>query len=61
MKNWKTSLGGILIAVGASLQSSEDTTMKAVGTVLIGVGGLIVGLFGKDNNVTGAGANQKSM
>lgn len=61
MKNWKTSLGGILLAIGASLQSSEDPTMKAVGSVLLGAGGLIIGLFGKDNNVTGAGANQRSM
>lgn len=61
MKNWKTSLGGILLAIGASLQASEDATMKAAGSILLGVGGLIIGLFGKDNNVTGAGVNQKAM
>jgi hypothetical protein len=55
MKNWKTTLGGFLLAAGAGLKASDDQTLSTVGMILIGVGGLIIGIFGKDNNVTGVG------
>lgn len=53
MKNWKTTLGGILAASGTAMQASEDAQTKLIGVVIGAIGALIMGLGGKDNNVTG--------
>lgn len=52
-KNWQTTVAGIILAVGGSLQLSEDSTLKSVGTILVGAGGLLLGIFAKVYNVTG--------
>ena len=49
MKNWKTTLGGILLAVGAGLQGTQDGgVIGAIGTITIALGGLLMGYHAKD-------------
>ena len=58
MKNWKTTLSGIVAAIGASMQLSADPTVKAIGAIVIAVGALLFGISAKDNNVTGGTVQQ---
>lgn len=51
MKNWKTTIGGLLMTIGLALGQAEE--LKYVGLVLQGIGGLLLGWAAKDNNVTG--------
>lgn len=51
MKNWKTTLSGVLAAVGLVLTHIPETS--AIGNVLTALGTLFVGLTAKDSNVTG--------
>lgn len=56
MKNWKTTLAGILIACGTGIQTVEDPAyLKHVGSLLIGIGGTLIGLFAKDYDTSGIG------
>lgn len=55
MKNWKTTLGGILAAAGASMQASEDHNIKLVGAIVGAIGLAFMGFNGKDHNVSGTG------
>lgn len=43
MKNWKTTLGGLLSAVGAVLQVSENIYIKNAGVILVAVGLMLLG------------------
>ena len=43
MKNWKTTLGGILAAVGTYLANSQTGTLNIVGQCLNIVGMLLLG------------------
>lgn len=52
-KSWKTTVAGIILSIGGSLQLSDDSTVKSVGAIMVGVGGLLLGLFAKQYNVTG--------
>jgi hypothetical protein len=61
MKNWKTSLCGLLGSIGVSLQASEDQTVRTIGFVIIVIVPGLLGLFAKDKNVTGAGDNARSL
>lgn len=58
MKNWKTTVGGMLATVGMSLQLSNDPTMHTIGVVVAGLGTLLLGASAKDNNVTGGTVQQ---
>ena len=58
MTNWKTTVGGLLIAVGSGLQGMQDGTYQTIGKFMIAVGGLILGLSAKDFNVTGGTKQQ---
>lgn len=58
MKNWKTTLGGTLVAIGTTMQTSEDAQLKTIGLVVCAIGALILGFGGKDNNVTGGTVEQ---
>ena len=51
MKNWKTTIGGLLLTIGLAISQSED--LKHFGLIAQGIGGLLLGLSAKDNNVTG--------
>ena len=53
MKNWKTTLFGVLTAVGMALQSNDNPTLKTIGTVLASVSALLLGATSKDHNITG--------
>ena len=60
MKNWKTTLAGILIACGTGLQSLEDPPyMKHIGSLLIGIGGTLIGFLAKDYDTTGIGPDAR--
>jgi hypothetical protein len=55
MTNWKTTLGGLITAVGAYLQTvPEPTWLATVGKIMIGLGPLLIGFFAKDKNVSNA-------
>lgn len=54
MKNWKTTVGGILAAVGSYLVNSNQTGwINILGQVCSAVGLLLLGGAAKDKNVTG--------
>ena len=58
MKSWKTSLGGLLQAIGLPLSQYEDATLKQVGIICAAAGALLLGLAAKDLNVTGGTTQQ---
>lgn len=58
MKNWKTTLSGFMTALGVALSQSSDETLKAVGVIITGLGGLLTGIFAKDFNITGGTVEQ---
>ena len=53
MKNWKTTLVGILTASGTALQASENPTVKIIGQIIGVVGLILLGVVAKDFNVSG--------
>lgn len=51
MKSWKTSLGGILTALGISLTQMEGPEwLSAAGAATAAIGSLITALFARDND-----------
>ena len=50
MKSWKTSLGGILAAIGISLRENPKTAPYAA--LVEGIGIALIGLSARDNKVT---------
>lgn len=56
MKNWKTTLSGILASAGmlASLFGVPDEVGSSIGTIGI----FLMGIFSKDANVTGGTVKQ---
>jgi hypothetical protein len=54
IKNWKTTVGGLIVAVGTYLTGVPE--LEAVGKGLVMAGTVILAWFAKDNNVSGAGA-----
>ena len=53
MTSWKTSLGGIILALGGIFTQQTDHTLQLIGAVLSAVGALLLGLAAKDSNVHG--------
>ena len=53
MKNYKTTLGGILAATGTAMQISNAATLKLIGAIIGGLGLILLGTAAKDHNVTG--------
>ena len=45
MKNWQTTVGGILASSGISLQLINDNTVKIIGIVVGAIGALLIGVF----------------
>jgi hypothetical protein len=43
MKNWKTTLGGVLAAVGTYLMNSQTGVLNVVGQIMNIVGMLLLG------------------
>lgn len=54
MKNWKTTIGGLVTAVGLFLANQDNPTLKLVGQVLAPIGASFAGASAKDHNVTGS-------
>ena len=55
MKNqtsWKTTIGGLLAAVGTALSASSNPNAHATGTILSGIGVLVMGASARDNDKT---------
>ena len=53
IRSWKTTLAGLITAIGAALVQSDDPTLKLIGQVLIVLGPVIFGVVAKDSGVTG--------
>lgn len=51
MKNWKTTLGGILAAIGQYLINSEAGWLNIAGQVISGIGLLLLGAAAQDSSV----------
>lgn len=58
MKNWKTTVGGMLAAIGTAMQASDSPNVKLAGAVVGAIGLAILGWGAKDNNVTGGTVTQ---
>lgn len=50
MKNWKTTLGGILAAVGSYLVNSETGVTQLAGQILQAVGLFFLGAAAQDGS-----------
>lgn len=50
MKSWKTTVGGILYAIGTAIAS--DATLSHYSQLVQSVGVLLIGAAARDNNVT---------
>lgn len=53
MKNWKTTLFGLISAIGVALLASTDPIVHTIGVVIGVLGTLGIGAMAKDKNVTG--------
>lgn len=53
MKNWKTTLAGLLGTIGAALIVVDDPTVKAIGAFMVALSPVLLGLAAKDSNVHG--------
>ena len=47
-KNWKTTLGGLLVALGTPLAAAGEGWTQAIGVVLVMAGGSLMGGSAKD-------------
>ena len=52
MKHWKTTLGGILAAVGPMLTASGNDKLHAAGVLVTALGGVILGASAADASAT---------
>ena len=53
MKSWKTSVGGLISAVGVWLKSLESPAWAhSIGDLLMAFGVVVIGITARDNNVT---------
>ncbi len=48
MKNWKTTVGGVLMSCGTLLMTSSDSIVHTVGLVCNIAGGLLLGTSAVD-------------
>jgi hypothetical protein len=56
--NWKTTLAGIITAIGVGFSQATDPTLQFIGKILLLVGPLLLGAMAKDHNVTGGTKEQ---
>jgi len=57
-KSWKTTLGGVMIALGTPLSQVEGPDwVSIVGIALVSIGGLVMGASARDEHVTSEQAN----
>ena len=53
MKSWKTTVAGIVTAIGVGFSQSSDPTLQFIGKILLLIGPIIFGVVAKDFNVSG--------
>jgi hypothetical protein len=53
MKNWKTTLAGLILAAPAILTTAGIAIPAAFADIIQAVGAALVGYFAKDKNVSG--------
>lgn len=58
MRNWKTTLFGGITAAGIGLASADDPILKTIGQIMAIIGPVLLGIFAKDQNVTGGTVQQ---
>ncbi len=46
--NWKTTVAGILGAIGVPLSASEDETIKHIGLIMLSIAALLGGVAARD-------------
>jgi phage antirepressor YoqD-like protein len=54
VKNWKTTIGGVLAALGQAGIAVQDPKVQAVAHVLVIAGTVLLGLAAKDYDVSGS-------
>ena len=59
MKSWKTTVGGILFALGTPLATAGEGWVQMLGAILVGAGGLLIGVMARDNDRTSEDAGAK--
>lgn len=59
MKSWKTTLGGILLAIGGYFITQDFAFADIIGQVLNAVGALLLGTMARDNDVSSEKAGAK--
>ena len=52
MKNWKTTLGGVLAAIGSFLVNSQTGVINVVGQIMQVIGVFLVGAAAQDAPTT---------
>ena len=57
MKSWKTTLGGLLSAIGISLK--HEPTLAPYADIVTAIGVALMGLSARDNNVSSEQAGVK--
>jgi hypothetical protein len=56
MKNWKTTVGGLITAIGLYMMTIPE--VKDLGGVVAAIGAVFTGSMAKDSNVTGGSVKQ---
>jgi hypothetical protein len=59
MKNWQTTVAGIVFTIGNAFVASDDLVLRQVGQILVAAGGLFGFYFAKDKGVTGVGKDAR--
>jgi hypothetical protein len=52
MKNWKTTVSGVIVAAGTGMAQASDPTVQMIGQIVSVIGAILLGIFAKD--VTGS-------
>jgi len=49
MRNWKTTIGGIMLGLGVPLSTAGEGIYQTLGIILATIGGLLVGVSAQDS------------
>lgn len=52
MKSWKTTVGGILLAIGGFFLTQDFAFAEVIAQVINAIGALLLGVSARDNNVS---------